>query len=310
MQLYYTDKMRGLQLADPKRGVGEWVEFTDQPLAGYGDATYIIEANEGFLKQWEFTGGEPNLIKGVRYFDIPARELSKFRVREDSYRRLTGREWNQWLVLLQAAHSDRAETTSLIWASREGIVTTNVFEKGGDQWVSLTLTDDFDPTEDYLILETRQYNGQKWSLEILVGVNPGWADYPAQWAEWVRNGEVQKSAIDFLKQQFPTLHQLIDMAAEERVPHNQVHGWSLIVSKIEQLTGRQFHIQGASRTSILAMPIKLAEKIGGWTPPEPRPEYIDPKASGRIRVAAPIGTGVILRQGQRKFQRFPNEIAV
>lgn len=316
MLLYYTDKMRGLQLADPKNGVGEWVEFTDQPLAGYGDATYILDAPEGKLKQWEFTGGEPNLIKGVRYFDIPARELSKFSIRTDSYRRLTGRSWNQWTILLQAKTPDTARTVSQVWASRPGVALVKyIDDKNGDQLAEITLTDDFDVAEDYLILETRQFRGKQWNLELLVGVNPAWADFPAQWAEWVQDETVQKSAIEFLKQEFPDARPVIEIAENESDKLNRIHAWHLVTSKVEQALGRNLgRINAGSRTSTLAMPIKIAEKIGTWVPPKPRPEYIDPDASGRELLAAPRkesepevrGTGVIMR----RFESRRNEMAV
>lgn len=320
MLLYYTDKMRGLQLADPKHGVGEWVEFTDKPLAGYGDATYTVDIPEGKAKQWEFTGGEPNLIKGVRYFDIPARELTKFQIRMDSYRRLTGRAWNQWLILLQSRVPDMAGTTAVVWASREGIASAEPFEKNGDQLVQITLTDMFEVTEDYLIMETRQFEGRQWNLELLVGITPRWADFPAQWAEWVQDATVQKSAIDYLRGQFPTVATVIELAETETEKINKIHAWRLVGSKIEQLLGRNIgRINAGSWTSTLAMPIRIAEKVGGWVPPKMRPEYIDPEASGRVCIASPKvpveqepevqGTGVIIRRFEHRH-RNQGEVAV
>jgi hypothetical protein len=288
MKLYHTNLEKGLILADPEHGVGEWIEFTDQPLAGFGDTVYIIELPEAKAKQFEFTDSEPNLLKGVRYFDIPARDLHNVHVRVDSYRRMTGKMWNQWQIVLKEAKPDPAHTTTKVWASRAGVCELRWLDnKKGDQIVQVTLTEEFNLDEDYLVLETQHFFGRQWNLEVLAGTPPDWVEFPVAWSEWVQREDVQKSAVDYLKATFPNAVLAIQLAEGETEKVNKIRAWRIVAEKVSTELGRDIgKINAGSRTSTLAMPLRIAERAGGWNPPIPRPEFVDANASGRICLAS------------------------
>ena len=184
-----------------------------------------------------------------------------------------------------------------IWASRPWIVTARVvkeehhYQPGRPAYhhdkvvVEVGLTPDFDQQRDFLLVEHKSspnpYIGgssRREEYELLAGRMPDWADFPRAWAEWVR--EVRTEAVRFLAQRFPDE---VDFALRKTAKGRIISAWR----EVARAAGVEPPPAG-SWTSVNAMPVRIARRLG-WRAPVPPPRWEDPKSAVRVLVADPRG---------------------
>jgi hypothetical protein len=192
-----------------------------------------------------------------------------------------------------------------IWASREGIasVTTVIddhkYLPGRLDYhedhvaVDVETTGDFDPERDYILVEHKRspnpYLGgssSRESYELLFGKMPAWADFPRAWAAWVHDKNVQASAVDHILRRVPDARAEVEYAQRKRAKGTISGAWEVVARLCATATGRSMDgIWGTgSWTAVEAIPIRIAQRLGGWSPPVPRPIY---EKNGAVLVAKP-----------------------
>lgn len=180
-----------------------------------------------------------------------------------------------------------------IYVSREGIATLSRIptaeehlfievHKGILEW---------DPAQlrpDDSIIERTHYRPGFWdnkrdniNWSHITGQKPEWIDFGWKWMEWVSNPEVQNSA-----------KQYILFKARERWLKDYIRGflcetnlrtlhdnWSNVaVAMLGTKYGRElYNRQTLNTTSVSALPIKIALRLGGWRQPVRKPVHLDPK---------------------------------
>ncbi|GEM_PF-2858271 len=191
----------------------------------------------------------------------------------------------------------RAKLTSKVYASRKGLVdVTKVDDELDMRAVKITVAPGFGET-DYLVRVTQK--GTRTVATLLHGTMPQWAGFPDAWKDWVHNLDVQLSASSFIWQQVVKNPELQAQAASsfevaakpDASPADRKRAWAE-VARLLKLDEKDIAGTG-SRTAVLAMPIRIAQKLSKgrpaaeqWKPPVARPQFADPETSGRVLVAA------------------------
>jgi hypothetical protein len=260
--------------------------FTDIALPLKGDSVFVLSIEDAEAKRYEFNA--PLLQGGVRYYRIPLDRLKD--LRHSRYSVVTGRPaWDEVEYLLKSAYADRAASWSRIWTSRPGAARAwRIVNTAQDCLVKVKLDKSFSQETDYIILETQQFGGKQWQLELLSGTAPLWADFPNRWNDWVWDADVQDSAIEFLVATFPSLASQVEYASSQTHKVNKIRAWRIVADDVGRELKRDLgKIPAGSWTSVAAMPIRIAQRAGGWTPPRPKPEFENPNDSGRYLLVSP-----------------------
>jgi hypothetical protein len=264
--------------------------FTDTPLPLRGENVFVLTVDENEARRYEFSA--PLMLEGVHYYRIAVdNEAAIKSLLVRPYIVVTGKPWNEATYTLKTGHPDKAGTWARIWASREGVVrciSDSAPYAFSDYKVKLVLTPHFNMTDDYIIMETQMFGGKQWKLELLAGKAPLWADFGDRWNDWVWDADIQDSAISFLSQTFPGLASQIQMATSQTYKVNKIRAWRIVADDVGRELRRDLgKIQAGSWTSVAAMPLRIAQRAGGWTPPKPKPEFQDPDQSGRHLLVTP-----------------------
>ena len=121
------------------------------------------------------------------------------------------------------------------------------------------------------------------------------------WHDWVTNGDVQRSAVQFILSQLPSAKEAVDTALEANDAQTLTLAWLVVADIAEAVKGRSFPYRQIlpknNWTSVLAMPLRLAKKLGDrntrWTPALPEPLYMDPEKSERVLFVDPDNTSAL-----------------
>lgn len=260
--------------------------FASEPVPGIGPWLYVVELPEAEAARFERE--VPHQPEGIRRFLLPPEKLGRARAYE--FETLTGRPWNEFYVVLKDPAADRVtQPWSRIWASRTEAAEIQEYMDHPEA-VLLSLTEHFKVEEDYVIQETQEFGGRKWALTLLAGTPPMWADFPHQWQRWVNHPAIQESAQDYIRTLVPEVARDVAHAARQTHKVAVAAAWQKVADKVGARlarTGGLGTIPAGSWTSILAMPIRIAQRIGGWEPPRAKPEFQNPETSGRVLLAAP-----------------------
>jgi hypothetical protein len=293
MRLYHvTDAVNVesllLSLAASKKKL-KTLTFTNIALPLKGENVFVLTIDDNEAKRYEYNA--PLLQMGITYYRIPLDRLKR-NVSYSPYSTVTGRsKWDEASVVLKSAHADRAATWSRIWTSRQGAVSVRRADTpyaSPDYAVNIKLDTSFSQENDYIILETQQFGGKQWQLELLSGTAPLWADFPNRWNDWVWDSDVQESAVAFLVATFPSLASQVEYASGQTHKVNKIRAWRIVADDVGRALRRDLgKIPAGSWTSVAAMPIRIAQRAGGWTPPKPKPEFEDPNESGRFLLVTP-----------------------
>ncbi|MBC7193910.1 hypothetical protein [Marinobacter sp.] len=169
--------------------------------------------------------------------------------------------------------------------------------------VDIEPAEGFDQERDYILVEHKRSpnpylrgSSSREGYELLFGRMPAWATFPENWARWVRDERVQGSAIDHILRRVPTAKEDVEYAMRKGSKGNIISAWRAVASHCEAATGKKMDGIGGngSWTAVRAMPIRIAQRLGGWRPPVPRPVYeernavlvVSPDTVGRYRSIA------------------------
>lgn len=306
MLIYHTSHGREVSAGDC--GVGAPTDgnvcFYSQLLPGRGGWAHVTDVAENVIRRYEMNA--PFLPEGVRMFSVPQEDVEGFEIHEYTYEELTGRDWRDLDVLLLDPKQYReTQEWSRVWTSRVGVVTlpTHTEEPGGRETATLRLTALFDSDQDYVIMERQRFGGKKWDLFLLAGRAPMWADFPNQWHAWATDNKIIDSAIQHLLQVAPGASEEIERAARQTAKTDRVYGWRRAAVAIGREISRDLgEIAAGSWTSVMSMPIRIAERVGTWQAPRPRPQYEDPTQSGRVLLVAPAAMEPGVRASTTSFR--------
>jgi hypothetical protein len=104
---------------------------------------------------------------------------------------------------------------------------------------------------------------------------------------------IQDSALNYIREEYPHLVSKIQYAQAQVNKLRMADAWQRVADQIsEELNVPLGRLPVGSWTSVMAMPIRLAERVSShisprWLPPIPKPEYENPDKSGRILIATP-----------------------
>lgn len=262
------------------------VVFTDTPLSGVGPLVYVLNIPDQIALRFQIVVSlDP---EGMRRFALPPSQFSAKDLHEYRFNQITGHEWDEFrVVLCDPQENPAAQPWSLVWVSRPGVAVVKDREQGKVEAVTIKLTPFFDPTEDYIIVEKRQYDGKKWDLSTIAGRVPMWADFPNHYARWAQNPEVIRSAADYLIEQVPAARLEVETARRQNTKSSMVRAWKVASERIGKEIRRPLgDFKTGSWTSVSALPIRIAQRLGPWEPPIPKPEYVNPENSGRVLLAS------------------------
>lgn len=269
--------------------------FATTPLPGEGQWVYKVELPPNEIKRFSYR----NLYRteDVQHYAIPLGIAAELKREKTQFTEVTGRKWNEFMV---STLNEENRAWGLVWVSHPEVANISVVRQEHDPditEVQVQLTDEFDPLKDYLIHETHwevlnEYNKprEKWELNLLAGVMPRWAAFPTAWAGWVFDREVKQSAIDYILSKVPDVAFDIEYASRQQNKSNMARAWRIVGDKVGYLTGGDLGMLAThSWTAVNAIPQRIALRLGGWVPPKEKPEFEDPKTSGRILLANNFG---------------------
>jgi hypothetical protein len=291
MLIYHTSQLSGAKFepCDCNRDSLDreaHVCFTSVPLAGHGPWLYVLEVPESVLRTYEYSN--PLHPQSVRYFALPLSVASSYEAHEYPYEALVGSSWREWDLVLRDP-ADPHDKWSRLWVSRVGVATAVRKVEAGVEKAHVELTGLFDPSMDYVIVEHQKYGGRAFELELLAGTMPGWADFPSRWHAWANDPENRRSALDYIMEVAPeTRSELLKTEYRSRGKLEKIQGWRRVAGMVSSHINRDLgQIPAGSHTSVQAMPLRIAQRIGGWNPTLPKPEFESPESSGRVMLAAP-----------------------
>lgn len=254
----------------------------------------MLDLPEEMIRRYEYQDAAGG--RGTRHFALPMKLVKSEPLHVQEFEALTGSPWNRWRVLLKPHVPDSKDSWAQVWISRFGVVLIHEYSDAHGRFAEIEMTDLFDPTRDYLIVEHSYYKDRKWELELLAGTNPPWAVYPQQWHDWVFNKEVQDSAFRYITGHVPSVTRYAIYASKRVNKLDMIAAWQKVSDEVQdELNIRLGRIASGSITSTMAMPIRIADKMSEslsppWEPPIPRPVYQNPDESGRILIATPDPT--------------------
>lgn len=263
------------------------------PLLGAGEWVYEVEVADETLLSYEYR--YPFRQETERFFAVPFKEVDGLGRVRHAVSDLLGAPWDRWAIPLQGKEN---QEWSLLWASGAEGVEAHVSSGSAGPRAVVSLTPSFNVNRDYLLQErhwkeTSEYGKtvERWEIRILAGVMPKWALFPWAWAQWVFDPRVQESAIAHILRRAPSVAPAIEFARSQTSLSNLGRAWRIVGESVSNEIGRDIGMLGAhSKTATTAIPMRIAQRIGGWTPPRPKPEHEEnPHASGRVLVANPSG---------------------
>ncbi len=291
MLVYHMNKValgnRPFPSCDCGAGAPDHVCFFNRPLPGMGPWVYAVDVPHNVLEKVA-SAQRLGAFEVVNY-RVPSEALKDVAHHEYAYHEITGgQDWKRWALDLQPKN-DREGRTSKVWVSRAGAA---LARPTGDAGFQVELTELFNPYADYLIMETTSCGGQKWELTPLAGVIPGWADHPQRWHAWVHDSKVRAAALDYVRDAVPATEQLVEHALKQTTKLGMMNAWTKVADKVEAAGYPLGRIHAASWTSVMAMPIRIAQRLSQhlaeeWDAPIPKPEYEKPEDSGRVLLASP-----------------------
>lgn len=275
---------------------------SEQPVAGLGPHVYSVNLSAAEVKRY----GYENDLRPHRLLNI-ALPLSELRGRlshAGDFGRVARRPWDSIVVTVDDSRSDEARHRTRVWASRPGVADAIRLPESwgatpdpryeGRRMVFANLLPGFDPSTDFIIAEyqTEHADGTTggFRLSLIAGTAPAWAIFPLAWARWVRNGDVRESAIGHILSVAPEAEIDVTYARAKTGKANLARAWKNVANEAGRAIGRSLgNLNEGSLTDVLAMPVRIAQRIGGWTPPRPKPEFAAPAESGRILIADHLG---------------------
>jgi hypothetical protein len=125
--------------------------------------------------------------------------------------------------------------------------------------------------DDYIIVEHKRSpnpflrgSGCREHYELLAGKMPAWANFPAQWAEWV-DGPARGTAIKALRRlsgKVEGLKALIDYACQKRSKNRISAAWADVQAAIEGAGYLRYTPKHTyTWTGVRAKPIRIAEAV-------------------------------------------------
>ena len=270
--------------------------FTNTPIAGYGPWVAVLDMPEHEVRRYEYDKAHHS--EDVRFFALPLSVVEGYRVRSYTYEALTGSDWRRWTVTLRnpsALHGKWAQ----IWVSRVGVAIARRYTEGGVEKADIELTDFFDPNHDYVVLESKMFEGRQFELQLLAGSMPEWADFPQRWYQWANDPDIRAEAIGYLQHVAPpSVPHIEDAETGFSDKLDKIERWRRVARSIQEYLGRRDldNIRTGSWTSVQAIPMRMAERLG-WTPSVPRPTH--GSTDGRVCLAAPAEEPVNRQAGLR-----------
>lgn len=187
---------------------------------------------------------------------------------------------------------DNSLLESKIWASRPGLCTLDISREEEGIFAKILLTRSFDPSRDFIVLETNLTAGPIFSYQFceVYGNMPAWAIYPSAWHDWVNKYREEAesflcSAELFTEETWRNkiLSDLANFAVRKKGKDRIREAWMECVDflkKHNKLPADWNFPNGDSWTSTKALPIRLASALG-WRSDEPKPRYENPKQAKR-----------------------------
>ncbi len=162
--------------------------------------------------------------------------------------------------------------------------------------VEVQLTARFNGRFDYLLVEHMRTpnplikgDSRKESYELLAGVMPLWASFAPAWFSWVRDEGVLQSAVEFITASEPDAFGPVCKALMLKQKHLRAAAWLEVASVCFSNRGikvdRDRLCGNKSLTAVLSMPMKIAQRMGGWTPPVEPPVFQSGKRRRRVLIA-------------------------
>lgn len=277
--------------------------FASAPLAGRGGHVFSIDVPEQDVQRYRY---QSSLLfeRDVQLYAIPGSVVETWvpQMTRTTYEAVTGNPWNRWIIPVldkRKRYGAGNGFWGIVWMSRPGIAAAKVHRRNADYLsVEVTLTQDFDPTIDYLAVEEHEETErtfgppgvkETFALLMLAGKAANWITYPRLWKMWVESGDVQRSASQYLHRLFPELKEAIRFAETVAEKHNKVRAWRQVADAINTILTRDLRrnvylgkFAGHSWTAVMAMPLRIAMRIGGhlrddpWEPPIVKPERDEP----------------------------------
>ena len=219
----------------------------------------------------------------MRWFAVPLSLVAQWRVKRNLFNDLTGRGWDEWTLDLQPTVQGRERIESRLWSSASGVVSVELLNKTDTETrVRVALTDLFQVEGDYLVLERRWLTPRgdetgKWRVNLIAGVMPDWGIFGWAWKAWVNNQRVVDSAISHILENVPQVLDEVHAAEALTLKDDIAEAWHEVANEVEIALDIDIGgLKDQSMTAVQGMPIRIASKIGNWTPPD---------ESGRILVA-------------------------
>jgi hypothetical protein len=322
MILYHTTHRKDLFVSPEERDTNsvarQWFDsthfvFATEPLVGVGPWVFEIDIPFNEVEPCMYT----NIHRRERatHYAVPWQQAVDASPKVEAYEDLTGSPWNSFVVDVLDKRARKGEkelvgSWALIWASREGVARARVAERTDDVLsLRVDLTSEFDPSRDYIVVEEHEEFAQElnsprketWALFTLAGQAPRWQLFPSEWQEWVNNPEVTESAVRYLMRVMPSMVRDIEYAQHLESKHSRLRAWRNVGDKIaDELSTRLRRdvdlgkFAGNSWTAVLAVPLRIAKRLGSyvgeeWVPPVPQPEFQHPDQSGRVLLANNYG---------------------
>ena len=194
-----------------------------------------------------------------------------------------------------------------VWVSRPGVATYEVVEedhfvgKPGRMTphkdrvvVEVSVTDAFDQEKDFLLVERKRSanpnlrgSSSRERYELLAGVMPAWASFPEAWQRWVQDRDVLDTAADHIVVKVPDAEDAVDYARRKSSKGNRRRAWGEVAYICSEATGKEIDYPDMSWTAVRAIPIRIAQKLGGFMPPVPRPKWEERNEANSFLLVSP-----------------------
>ncbi|NLK38111.1 MAG: hypothetical protein GX299_08515 [Epulopiscium sp.] len=194
-----------------------------------------------------------------------------------------------------------------VWTSRQGVATYHVAEenhhigKPGRMTphkdyvaVEVSTTNMFNHEKDYILVEHKRSanpnlrgSSSRERYELLAGIMPAWASFPSAWQEWVQERAVQEAAADHIIAKVPETREAVRYARQKSSKGNIRRAWDDVRWLCSDAMGKEIDYPDGSWTAVRAIPIRIAQKLGGFRSPIPRPVWQKRDASCSFLLVSP-----------------------
>lgn len=183
--------------------------------------------------------------------------------------------------------------TAEVYVSRDGVATFSKVDDCVEMYaVTVSPTPKFNDNKDYVVVVVNK--GGRFEVRTVAGKAPRWASFPEQWAAWVQNADVRKSACEYITKRVAASADSITVAARKTGKQKCIDAWSKVAEEcgldVAKVRGN------GTWTAVHAMPVRIAQALSGkasrserWEPPVPRPIYQEAAKSGRVLLCGPKG---------------------